>query len=48
MLKKRKALGKDDTKGHWKDAESTYRWWIQDDSIPGQMEIYDFIDEEGD
>lgn len=46
MLKKRKALGKDDTKGHWKDAESTYKWWIGDNSLEGQMDIFDFMGEE--
>ena len=43
MLKRRKEQGKDVDVGHWKDAESTYKWWIQDDTIEGQMTIYDFI-----
>lgn len=46
MLKKRKAEGKDDSKGHWKDAESMYKWWIQDDSIEGQMDIFEFLEED--
>ena len=43
MLKKRKAEGKDDSKGHWTNAETMYKWWIQDDTIEGQMDIFDFI-----
>lgn len=43
MLKKRKAKGKDDSGGKWKDAESMYKWWVQDDSIEGQMDIFDFL-----
>lgn len=46
LLEMRKQNGKDDSKGHWTDAESLYRWWVQDDSIPGQMDIFDFIDKE--
>lgn len=46
MLKKRKTEGKDDSKGHWKDVESMYKWWIQDDSIEGQMDIFEFLEED--
>lgn len=46
LLKIRKENGKDDSKGYWTDAESLYKWWVQDDSIPGQMDIFDFIDKE--
>ena len=51
MLEKRKAEGKDDLTGkeglhRWSDGEAVYRWWIQDDSIEGQMDIYDFLEEE--
>ena len=26
--------------------EAVYRWWINDTSIPGQMDIYSFLDNE--
>lgn len=45
LLKKRKEQGKDDSGGNWKDADSMYRWWIQDDGIEGQTNIFDFIEE---
>lgn len=48
MLKKRKAQGKDDSKGRWRDAEHVYKWWIEDDTIDGQMNIYDFLEKEDD
>lgn len=44
MLKKRRAEGKNYSKGKWKDAESVYRWWVQDDTIEGQTNIFDFIE----
>jgi phosphoadenosine phosphosulfate reductase len=49
MLKKRKAAGKDDVTGKtglhcWKDGEAVYRWWINDQGIEGQTDIYDFLD----
>lgn len=43
MLDKRKADGKDDSQGNWKDVESLYKWWIQDNEIEGQMKISDFM-----
>lgn len=48
MLEARKASEKDDVTGKvglhkWKNGEDVYRWWIQDDSIDGQMNINDFI-----
>ena len=51
MLKKRKAAGKDDVTGReglhkWTDGEAVYRWWINDTSIPGQMSLLDFEEEE--
>lgn len=46
LLEMRKRNGKDDSKGHWTSAEALYRWWVQDDSIPGQMDIFDFIDKD--
>ena len=46
MQKKRLARGKPaDDKHSWTDGESVYRWWIQDDTIEGQMDIFDFIKE---
>lgn len=38
MLERRKATGKkhDDT---WADGEAVYRWWVEDDTIPGQMRL---------
>ena len=51
MLKRRKENGKDDITGkeglhRWADGETVYRWWIRDDSIDGQMSLFDFIDKE--
>lgn len=47
MLESRKQKGKNDTTGAWKDAESVFRWWIEDKNIEGQMS-FDFtnIDKE--
>lgn len=48
MLEVRKERGKDDGNGGaWKDAESVFRWWIEDKNIEGQMS-FDFtnIDKE--
>ena len=40
MLEVRKARGKDDSKGGaWKDAESVFKWWIEDKTIEGQMKF---------
>ena len=48
MLDKRKAKGKDDVTGkeglhRWTDGEAVYKWWVNDTSIDGQMDIFDFI-----
>ena len=53
MMEKRRASGKDDVTGkeglhRWTDGESVFRWWINDDGIEGQMNIFDFIDKEED
>lgn len=46
MLEVRKERGKDDGNGGvWKDAESVFRWWIEDKTIKGQMK-FDFLEEE--
>lgn len=46
MLKKRKELGKDDAQGKWTSALGVYKWWVNDTSIDGQMDIFDFLKEE--
>lgn len=48
LVDKRKADGKEGDKygKNWKDGESVYKWWVGDDSIPGQMDIYSFLDKE--
>lgn len=46
MLEVRKERGKDDGNGGvWEDAESVFRWWIEDKTIKGQMK-FDFLEEE--
>ena len=39
MLLVRKMEGKDDSTGGWVDAESVFRWWMEDDTMPGQYEL---------
>nr|DAN94935.1 MAG TPA: phosphoadenosine-phosphosulfate reductase [Caudoviricetes sp.] len=40
MLEVRKEKGKDDGNGGvWKDAESVFKWWIEDKTIEGQMKF---------
>lgn len=51
MLKRRREAGKDDVTGKeglhkWVDGETVYKWWINDTSIPGQTDIFDFLDKE--
>ena len=49
MVDARKRDGKVQTSKYgniWRDGESVYRWWVQDKTIPGQMEIEDFLDKE--
>lgn len=48
MIKRREETGKTDQciKHNWKDGESVYRWWIEDKTIEGQMNIFDFIGKE--
>lgn len=41
MLKARKERGKDDSAGNWTDAQAVYRWWVEDDKLPGQLK-FDF------
>lgn len=43
MLQLRKAKGKDDSKGRWLSGEEVFLWWMEDENIPGQMTLDDFI-----
>ena len=40
MLQERKRRGK---KSKWKTAEEVFLWWMEDDNIPGQMSIDDYL-----
>lgn len=39
MLFVREKDGKEDRAGKWKDAESVFRWWMEEDFIPGQYQL---------
>ena len=39
MLLVRKMEGKDDSTGGWLDAESVFKWWIEDNTMPGQYKM---------
>ena len=39
MLLIRKQEGKDDSTGKWTDAQSVFRWWMEEDPIPGQFQL---------
>lgn len=39
MLFVREKEGKEDRTGKWKDAESVFRWWMEEDFIPGQYQL---------
>lgn len=41
MLEARRLAGKNDPYGEWTDGEGVFRWWIEDNTIPGQM-VFDF------
>lgn len=43
MLEERDKRGKEN---RWKSGEEVFFWWMEDDNIPGQMSIEDFIGEE--
>lgn len=43
MLKERKRRGKE---CKWTTGEEVFLWWMEDENIPGQMSIEDFITEE--
>ena len=40
MLQERKRRGK---KSKWKTADEVFLWWMEDDNIPGQMSIDDYL-----
>ena len=40
MIKERKQRGKE---CQWENAEEVFLWWMEDNNIPGQMDIFDFI-----
>ena len=40
MIKERKQRGKE---CQWENAEEVFLWWMEDNNIPGQMNIFDFI-----
>ena len=42
MLEERKKKRKKRVK--WKDGYEVFLWWMEDDNIPGQMTIDDFLD----
>ena len=49
MLEERKRRGKLD--GSWRSGttgQDIFNWWMEYDTIPGQMDIFDFIEEEDD
>lgn len=53
MLQKRREQGKDDVTGRtglhrWVDGAAVYKWWVNDTSLEGQMDIFDFIKGEED
>ena len=37
MLENRRRAGKLEKTEKWKDAESVFRWWMEDKNIEGQM-----------
>lgn len=50
MLEKRRSVGKDDITGkvglhRWTDGETVYRWWINDQTVPGQINIEEYLND---
>ena len=39
MLQARKEAGKNDPYDFWTDGEGVFRWWIEDTTVPGQIEF---------
>lgn len=46
MLEERKRRGKLDGSWIMGDGRDVFNWWMEYDTIPGQMDIFDFIEEE--
>lgn len=49
MMDRRNESGKRNTSEkdraiNWTDGESVYKWWTNDDSIPGQKSIFDYLE----
>lgn len=42
MIAERKRRGKDPK---WKNAEEVFSWWMEDDNLPGQIELSEFLEE---
>lgn len=42
MIAERKRRGKD---LKWKNAEEVFSWWMEDDNLPGQIELSEFLEE---
>lgn len=45
-LERKEAKGNWVKKGHWEDAESMFKWWMEDETIPGQLELKDIFPEQ--
>lgn len=43
MLKERERRGKE---VKWKTAEEVFLWWMEDDNIPGQMSIGEYLQDD--
>lgn len=43
LIDKRKAEGKT-ARVDWRDVESIYKWWIQDDTLDGQLSLFDEVE----
>ena len=43
LLEERAARGKYTS---WQTPEDVYNWWMEYDILPGQMDIFDFMEEE--
>jgi hypothetical protein len=43
LLDERAAKGKDTS---WQTPEDVFNWWMEYDVLPGQMDIFDFLEEE--
>ena len=48
LLEERSARGTVGLNTSWQTPEDVYNWWMEYDIMPGQMDIFDFIEEEED